>query len=64
MKKKEKLLVFFCLIMDVLRQIFNRDSMPASVIGRVVYSFASNDSVVDVLVAKKDTLNSRWWFAF
>jgi len=64
MKKKEKLLVFFCLIMDVLRQIFNRDSMPAGVIGRVVYSFAPNDSVVDVLVAKKDTLNMRWRFAF
>ena len=64
MKKKEKLLVFFCLIMDVLRQIFNRDSMLAGVISRVVYSFAPNDSVVDVLVAKKDTLNSRWRFAF
>ena len=64
MKKKEKLLMFLYLIMDVLRQIVNMDSMPAGVIGRVVYSLAPNDSVVDILVAKKDTLNSRWQFAF
>ena len=50
--------------MDVLRQIVNMDSMPAGVIGRVVYTLAPNDSVVDVLVAKKDMLNSRWRFAF
>ena len=64
MKKKKKLLVFFCFTMDVLGQVFNRDSMPAGVIGRVFFPFAPDELVFNILVAKKYTLNPRWWLSF
>ena len=61
-KYKKEFLVFFCFLCYICWKVFNWDGMSAGVISWVVLSFTPDDTMVDVLVAQQDVLDSRWWF--
>ena len=56
--------MFFCFLCDICWQVFNWNGVSAEVISWVVLSFAPDDTMVNVLVAQQDVLDSRWWFSF